>query len=75
MIMAIDFEKIKSASSCPDCKNKNLALGYSNVEAGLYTKSTFLGMDALQPASDTIYIICKNCGLIIKEYAQNPEKL
>jgi hypothetical protein len=73
--MPINIEQIKLNTTCPDCNTKNLVLGYSGNEGGIYKKINFLGADAFQNASGILRVICKDCGLIIKQYAERPEKL
>ncbi len=73
--MPVNIEQIKLDSTCPDCNGTHLVLGYSGNEGGIYKKVNIFGIDAFQSTSTIIRVICKDCGLIIKEYAQSPEKL
>ena len=73
--MPINIENIALNTTCPGCNGKDMVLGYSGNEGGIYKKTELWGMEAYQNASDIIRVVCKNCGLIVKQYARTPEKL
>lgn len=73
--MAQDFEKIKNNTVCPECGKKEMGLGYTYGDGSAHAATTVLGMKAYKQASNLVMIICKNCGLLVKSYAETPQKL
>lgn len=57
---------------CPDCGNREFAIGLTGGSAGLF-QSGYLSM--FSPRIRKISVICKSCGLIAKEYAEEPDRL
>lgn len=60
---------VNMPKACPECNGSNFAIGYS-------TTSHYAIFQKNNPKSEYIvYVICKSCGLIVKQYATTPEKL
>lgn len=56
---------------CPDCGNKKFVIGLTpDDHSGLYQHSVLFTTRFRR-----ISVICKSCGLIIKEYIERPERL
>ncbi len=73
--MPQNFNDIKSKTVCSDCGGKEMVLGYTASEGAIHKKTSVLGMEAYSRATTKVMVICKNCGLVVKSYAENPQKL
>lgn len=73
--MAQNFEEMKQKTICPECGSKEMGLGYTYGDGSMHSKTTVLGMKAFVQASNVVTIVCKNCGLLVKSYAETPSKL
>lgn len=71
--MPLDFENIRLNTTCTDCGHTEMAMGYSYGDGSIHKK--VLQNNAYAIATRTIVIVCKNCGLVVKTYAEEPGKL
>lgn len=70
--------KIIIPARCMECSNTTFSVCYSGANGthGLYQEAgSILGLKYLEARSRIIYIVCKSCGLIAKQYAATTEHL
>jgi hypothetical protein len=73
--MKHDIETIMLKTICPDCGGREMCLGYTYGDGSLHKKTKVLGMTGYTQGSNLVHILCKNCGLLIKSYATDIQKL
>lgn len=60
----------KKTGKCPDCESNELKIVFvAGGQTGLFQNSSVLGINTISHFSGIKAIICTNCSLIIKQFA------
>lgn len=71
-VKPIEYQKyLSKVDSCSDCGATKFAISVVASSGGIYQPNAI----GVSFKTSRISVICKSCGLIAKEYAEDPEEL